>query len=46
MSAVTNDMSKAYNGVYTLVKWGLERKWIDWVMSCVQTTSYDLLVNN
>lgn len=49
--AIKTDMSKAYDHVEwnfletLLEKMGFDRKWVCWVMACVSTVSYTILLN-
>ena len=49
--AMKVDMNKAYDRVEwdfleaVMLKLGFEKKWVDWIMECVKTVSYNLVIN-
>ncbi|XP_018488079.1 uncharacterized protein LOC108858692 [Raphanus sativus] len=49
--AIKTDMSKAYDRVEwdfletLFLKTGFDRKWIDWVMNCIRSVTYTVLMN-
>ncbi|XP_010472251.1 PREDICTED: uncharacterized protein LOC104751896 [Camelina sativa] len=51
MIAIKTDMSKAYDRVewdfleHLFVKMGFNSTWIQWIMSCVRSVSYTVLIN-
>jgi hypothetical protein len=50
--ALKHDISKAYDGIDWLylkefmIKIGFESCWIRWIMMCVETVDYSMIVNN
>ncbi|KAG7586642.1 Reverse transcriptase zinc-binding domain [Arabidopsis thaliana x Arabidopsis arenosa] len=49
--AIKTDMSKAYDRVEwnfleeLFIRLGFDRKWVDWIMTCVRSVTYSVLLN-